>query len=367
MTIKAQINFDQISDKVLKIKPETLERKWFQVASVKNKVESGVDISTLYQNTLLRWNISLVVPIKSVSAELYGFIILGNKKSGAKFSIEDVDLLKNIGINAATTIERIKLQEQLFRERMEAERLEELNKQKSIFVSQVSHEFKTPLTSVKMFSEMLLQNEKSISDKSKQHLEIIEGEADRLTRLINNILDFSKIEKGVKDYFLREVHLNKIVSGVIDLMYYTLKMNGFKITSNISDFKDCIIADSDAITEAIENLISNAIRFSSDKKEIIISTFPKDQFACVSVKDFGIGIDNADLEKIFDPYFRSENAKQKKIDGTGLGLPIVKHIVEKHSGKILLESTPGQGSVFTLCFPVKPFNKGENDEANINN
>lgn len=367
LTIKAQINFDQISDKVLKIKPETLERKWFQVASVKNKVESGVDISTLYQNTLLRWNISLVVPIKSVSAELYGFIILGNKKSGAKFSIEDVDLLKNIGINAATTIERIKLQEQLFRERMEAERLEELNKQKSIFVSQVSHEFKTPLTSVKMFSEMLLQNEKSISDKSKQHLEIIEGEADRLTRLINNILDFSKIEKGVKDYFLREVHLNKIVSGVIDLMYYTLKMNGFKITSNISDFKDCIIADSDAITEAIENLISNAIRFSSDKKEIIISTFPKDQFACVSVKDFGIGIDNADLEKIFDPYFRSENAKQKKIDGTGLGLPIVKHIVEKHSGKILLESTPGQGSVFTLCFPVKPFNKGENDEANINN
>ncbi len=367
LLIKAQNNFDQIKDKILRIKPETLERKWFQVAAVKNKVEGGVDVSTLYQNTLLRWNISLVVPIKSVKDDLFGFIILGQKKSGAKYSIEDIDLLKNIGLNAGTTIERIKLQEQLIREKLEAERLEELNKQKSIFVSQVSHEFKTPLTSIKMFSEMLLNNEKSIADKSKQHLEIIEGETDRLTRMINNILDFSKIEKGVKDYFFREVHLNKIVSGVVDLMYYTLKMNGFKINLNTSEFKDCIVADSDAITEAIENLISNAIRFSNDKKEITVSTFPKDQFACVSVQDYGIGIEKSDFDKIFDPYFRSEIAKQKKIDGTGLGLPIVKHIVEMHKGKILLESSPGQGSTFTLCFPIKSFNKGENDEANFNN
>ncbi len=367
LSICAQINFDQIKDKILRIKPETLERKWFQVASVKNKVETGVDVSTLYQNTLLRWNIDLVVPIKSVKDELLGFIILGQKKSGAKFSIEDIDLLKNIGLNTGTTIERIKLQEQLFREKLEAERLEELNKQKSMFVSQVSHEFKTPLTSVKMFSEMLLQNEKSISENSKQHLEIIEGEADRLTRLINNILDFSKIEKGVKDYFFRDVHLNKIVSEVIDLMLYTLKMNGFKINLNISDFKDCIVADADAITEAIENLISNAVRFSNDKKEITVTTFPQDNFACVSVKDFGIGIDKSDFDNIFGSYYRSPNARQKKIDGTGLGLPIVKHIVEKHNGKISLESSIGQGSVFTLCFPLKSFNKGVDNEANINN
>lgn len=367
LSIKSQINFDQIKNKILRIKPETLERRWFQVASVKGKVESGVDISTLYQNTLLRWNIGLVVPIKSVKDDLFGFIILGQKKSGAKFSIEDVDLLKNIALNTGTTIERIKLQEQLILEKLAAEKLEELNQQKSMFVSTVSHDLKTPLTSIKIFAEMLLQNEKLISDKSKQHLEIIEGESDRLTRLINNILDFSKIEKDVKEYFLREVHLNKIVSNVIDLMYYTLKMNDFKITINTPDFKDCIVADTDAITEAIENLISNAIRFSNNNKEIIVSTFPKDNFVCVSVRDYGIGIDQSDFEKIYNPFFRSDIAKQKKIDGTGLGLPIVKHIVEKHKGKILLESSPGQGSTFTLCFPVKLFNKGDNNEANINN
>ena len=366
LLITAQNNFDQIANKSLRIKQETLDRKWFQVAAVKNKVEGNANISTIFQNTLVRWNINLVVPIKSVNDELYGFIILGNKKSSFKFSTEDVDLLKDIGINAGATIERIKLQEQLIREQLEAERLEELNNQKSMFVSQVSHEFKTPLTSIKMFSEMLLHNERSLSEKSKNHLEIIEGESDRLTRLINNVLDFSKIEKGVKDYSFREIYFNKIVKNVIELMQYTLKMKGFALETNLKDFNDLIYGDADAITEAVENIVSNAIRFSTEKKEIIVSTFLNQGFACVSVKDYGIGLDQSDINKIFDPFFRSENARSKKIEGTGLGLPIVKHIVEEHKGKVLIDSLPEQGSLFTLCFPILPNNKGDSSEENIN-
>ena len=367
LLISAQKNFDQIANKSLRIKPETLERKWFQVAAVKNKVEGDADISTLYQNTLLRWKITLVVPIKSVEEELYGFIILGNKKSGSRFSIEDVDLLKDIGINAGSTIERIKLQEQLIREKLAAEKLEELNKQKSLFVSTVSHDLKTPLTSIKIFAEMLLENEKSLSDKSKNHLEIIEGETDRLTRLINNVLDFSKIEKGIKDYSFHETHFNKIVKGVIELMHYTLKMKEFNLEAKLGDFNDSIYGDADAITEAIENVLSNAIRFSNENKVITISTYSKDNFVCVSIKDNGIGISQSDIEKIFDPFFRSDNAKAKKIEGTGLGLSIVKHIVEEHRGKISIESTPGVGSIFTLCFPVLSNNRGTYNEENINN
>ena len=365
LLISAQNNFDQIANKSLRIKPETLERKWFQVAAVKNKVEGEANISTIFQNTLVRWKINLVVPIKSVNDELFGFIILGNKKSGSRFTAEDVDLLKDIGINAGSTIERIKLQEQLIREKLAAEKLEEINQQKSMFVSQVSHELKTPLTAIKMFSEMLLQNERSLSEKSKNHLEIIEGESDRLTRLINNVLDFSKIEKGVKDYSFREIHFNKIVKSVIELMQYTLKMKGFYVTTKLDDFNDLVCGDADAITEAVENIISNAIRFSSEKKEIIVSTFFNEGFACVSVKDFGIGINQADIGKIFDPFFRSEDAKSKKIEGTGLGLQIVKHIVEEHKGKILIDSLPGQGSDFTLCFPILSNNKGDSSEEDI--
>jgi signal transduction histidine kinase len=365
--IRAQKNFDQIANKSLRIKPETLERKWFQVAAVKYKVESDTDISTISQNTLLRWKITLVVPIKSVKEELYGFILLGNKKSGSKFSIEDVDLLKDIGINAGSTIERIKLQELLIREKIEVEKLEELNQHKSMFVSTVSHDLKTPLTAIKIFSEILLENEKNLSEKSKNHLEIIEGETDRLTRLINNVLDFSKIEKGVKAYSFHEIHLNKIVKDVIELMHYTLKMKGFNLETKLGDFNDLICGDADAITEAIENIISNAIRFSTVKKEVSVSTYSKDNFAYISVKDNGIGISQSDIGKIFDPFFRSDNAKTKKIEGTGLGLSIVKHIVEEHKGKLSIESTPDVGSIFILCFPVLSNNKGTFNEENINN
>lgn len=367
LSVITQKNFDQISDKILHIKPETLARKWFQVAAVKNKVEDGANISTIFQNTLVRWKISLIVPIKSVKDELFGFIILGSKKSGVKFSPEDVDFLKEIGINAGTTIERIKLQEQLIREKLAAEKLEELNQQKSMFVSQVSHELKTPLTSIKMFSEMLLENERSISNKSKIHLEIIEGESDRLTRLINNVLDFSKIEKGVKEYSFREIHFDKIVQDVIDLMRYTIKMKGFNLKTNIEHFDDVVCGDADALKQAIENLISNAIRFSTENKEIIISTFSRENFACVSIKDNGIGIAQNDIDKIFDPYFRSDDAKLKKIDGTGLGLHIVKDIIEQHKGKIQIESLVGNGSNFTLCIPVISNTKGVSDEENFNN
>jgi signal transduction histidine kinase len=141
-------------------------------------------------------------------------------------------------------------------------------------------------------------------------------------------------------------------------MQYTLKMKGFNLNTEIDDFNDLIYGDADAITEAVENLISNAIRFSTNKKEIVISTFYENNFVCVRVKDNGIGIDPSDINKIFDPFFRSKIAKLRKIEGTGLGLPIVKHIVEEHKGKILIDSIPGEGSVFTLCFPIISNNEG---------
>jgi signal transduction histidine kinase len=366
LTIRFQKGFDDIANKSLKIKSATLEQKWFQVAAVKNKVESEAGISTIFQSTLLRWKINLVVPIKSVKEDLYGFIILGNKKSGARFSTEDVDLLRDIGINTGTTIERIKLQEQLIREKLVAEKLEELNNQKSMFVSRVSHDLKTPLTSVKIFSEMLRENESSLSNNSREHLEIIEGETDRLTRLINNVLDYSKIEKGVKDYSFREINLNQIVKDVAKLMHYSLKMNGFTLDIQLEDFNNKVLGDSDAITEALENIISNAIRFSTDDKTIIIKSFAEDSYICISIEDHGIGIEKFDKEKIFDPFFRTTDAKAKKIEGTGLGLPIVKHILEQHNGKISVKSTPGIGSTFTLCFPALSNNKGGDNEENFN-
>lgn len=364
LIIKHHKNFDLIADKTLNLNPATLEKRRFAVAAIKNKVENEVEISSLYQNTLLRWKINVVIPIKSVEDELYGFLLLGNKKSSSKYSIEDIDLLKSIGINTGTTIERIRLQEQVIREKLETERLEELNKQKSMFVSIVSHELKTPLTSIGIFTEFIKESEPSISEKTKNYLDIIEGETGRLTRLINNVLDFSKIERGVKEYSFRQTELNKIVKNTIELIKYQITIAGFKLQSEINENKFLICGDEDALTEAIENLISNSIRFSKDRKEIIIKTFEQNEFYCVSIKDYGIGIGQEELNSIFNQFYRSQNAIAKNIDGTGLGLPIVKHIIDAHKGKISVESKLNEGSTFTLCIPK--LIKGDKDEQNFN-
>jgi len=366
LTIKVQNNFDGISNKSLRIKSELI-KNLSQVAAVKYKTETGADTITISHNTLFHWGINLVIPIKSVKDELYGFILLGNKKSGFRYSIEDLDLLKDIGINAGQTIERIKLQEQLISEKIEVEKLEELNQHKSMFVSTVSHDLKTPLTSIKIFSEMILENEKLLSDKSKNHLEIIEGETNRLTRLIDNVLDFSKIEKGVKEYSFRNVHLNEIVKNEIIFIKYMIKMNGFNLSIKINDFNDLIYADEDAVIEALENIISNSIRFSTKIKLLQITTYAKDNYACVVIEDSGIGIDQSNLEKIFTPYFRADNTRLNNIGGTGLGLSIVKQIIDKHNGKIFVKSELGKGSVFSLCFPIILSNIETYNDKDINN
>src|SRR3972149_2798537 len=120
---------------------------------------------------------NLVFPIKSTDKEIHGFLVLGAKKSGAKFSVEDIDLLSAVAGRTAASIDRIKLQHELILQRVESERLDELNRLKSYFISSVSHDMKTPLTSIKMFAELLQSSSEIKSEKSKEYLEIIEGES----------------------------------------------------------------------------------------------------------------------------------------------------------------------------------------------
>jgi signal transduction histidine kinase len=352
--LRCHRNFDQIANKTLSLKYETLLLNIFEVAAVKAKIENDLDISSLYQNTLIRWNISLVIPIKSVKNDLYGFLILGNKKSGARYSAEDVDLLKDIGVSAAAVIERIKLQEELVKEKLIAEKLEELNQQKLMFVSRVSHDLKTPLTSIKMFAEMLKNDDDKLPGQSLKHIEIIEGESDRLTRLINNVLDFAKIERGALENVFEKIHLNEVIAKAVEVMQYPIKMKNFVLKVQLNEFDDLIMGDENAICESLENLISNAIRYSPKNKDIELKTFSSGNYSCVSVSDKGIGIHQDDINEIFTSFYRTQNSIKNKIEGTGLGLPIVKQIMDAHKGIIKVISEPGKGSTFTLCFPNSP-------------
>lgn len=317
-----------------------------------SRIEPGINFEPADVKIFKRWGMELVIPVKPIKGEIYAFLVLGDKKSGNRYTYEDVDLLNNINANIAATMERINIQEELIRKNIEAERLEELNRQKTLFVSTVSHDLKTPLASIKVFSEMM-KNDEKIPDNRKKYLDIIEGESDRLTRLIDNVLGYARIESGTKKYSFESVNLNPFVLKTIEILSYQLKMKGFTVETQLCDINWIVSADSDAVTEALINLISNAMKFSVACKKIYLSTFRLENYFCIEVRDKGIGIKPEDLRNLFKPFFRSKLADDRKIGGTGLGLSIIRHVMDAHGGKIEVESVPDEGTAFILKFPIE--------------
>ncbi|MGE5797623.1 MAG: ATP-binding protein [Ignavibacteria bacterium] len=348
----AHKNFDLLIRRSIRFEAEKLKTNLSLPVAVKSKIESGIMIELADEKVFGRWGMCLVFPVKSIQGEIYAFVVLGEKKSDRKFTAEDVDLLNTVASRAAATFERIKLQEELIREHLESERLDALNKLKSFFVSRVSHDFKTPLTSIKIFSELLRDNKDLSEQIRKEYLEIIEGESDKLTLLINNVLDFSKIEKGASEYCFEKTRLNGIVEDVLRSVNYQIKMQKCETEVQLYKNESYIYADKIAVGEAITNLITNAIKYSGESKKIKISTIKKDDYMSIIVEDNGIGISEKELKDLFQPFFRSKNSNAKKVKGTGLGLTIVKHIMDAHKGSIEVKSELNKGSCFTLNFPL---------------
>jgi signal transduction histidine kinase len=352
LLLLAHHNFDLLEKHSIRIDTEKLGIRLDLPIAVGNKIEAGILHETPDENIFLRWGIVLAFPLISERKEVIGFLALGQKKSGLRYSREDIDLLNSIVTQSTLTIERIELQQKLLLEQAETQRLEELSKLKSYFVSSVSHDLKTPLTSIKMFAE-LLRNGKNISKSdTHEYLEIIEGESERLTRLINNVLDFSRIERGVKEYHFTEIELNSLIKHVLKIMHYQFKIDKCAVHTNFCGMDCYLNADKDAVIEALINLISNSIKYSYEIKEITVSTFRKNGSVAIEVKDRGIGISDEDIEHILKPFYRAKERKTLGAGGAGLGLAIVKHIMDAHSGKIEIQSSPDTGSVFTLLFPL---------------
>jgi len=246
-------------------------------------------------------------------------------------------------------MERLALQQEILLEHEEAERLKELNHLKSYFVSSVSHDMKTPLTAIKMFTE-LLQSKPRSREETREYLQIIDGESDRLTRLINNVLDFSTIERGIKQYTFSDVDLNTTLRSALAVMNYQFSSAGFCIRQHLHPGDLPVRGDPDALMEAILNVLSNAMKYSPDRKEIEITTFLENGFGGICIRDRGIGIPEKGRERIFEPFFRSSHERTAG-EGIGLGLAVVKHAIDAHGGSIRVESREGEGSSFTLLIP----------------
>ena len=319
--------------------------------ALKEKTEPNIHTNLLPKSFYKETDLCLIVPILSDKNKVIGVIALGEKKSGKPYSLEDVELILQVAADCSFILQRIYLQNELIRKTLEAQNLEELYKLKSFFVAAVSHDLKSPLTAIKMYTDFL-KDDPSYSDKKKEYVTVIEEETNNLIFLIDNVLDYSRIESGVKGYVKKDTCLNKLLSNTINAVNYQITINGFTITTKNFEEQVYISADRDAISEAIRNLISNAIKFSIEKKEIEISASLNDGFACISVKDFGIGICNKDMDNLFTPFFRAAEAIANNIPGTGLGLSVVKHIVDAHDGIISISSIKNSGTTVTIKLPV---------------
>ena len=224
---------------------------------------------------------------------------------------------------------------------------------RSQFVASVSHELRTPLTAIRMFAETL-QLERPLSTAAKaEYLSTIVSESERLTRLINNVLDYSKIERGQKVYRLHPASVAAVVRAAAGAMHYPLAQQGFDLRVDLCADLPPVPLDEDAIQQAVLNLLTNAMKYSRDRREIDLRVGAAQGRAVIEVRDYGAGIPPHEQSRIFDRFYRVPGPDNARIPGAGLGLALVDHIVKAHGGSITVRSAPGDGSTFAIHLPLE--------------
>jgi signal transduction histidine kinase len=295
---------------------------------------------------------SVCVPLRSQTKEVLGVLVLRQRLAQELYDEEELTFLLSVAAQAAEMLERLQLQEKMILAQEERRRLEELSNLKSYFISSVSHELRMPLTSIRMFAEMLRQQNAISPRHRREYLEIIEGESERLSRLIGNILDFAKIERGVKEYHFTPVRVDKIAKRAVLAMKYQMLQQKARLRTKVQPGLGPIMADADALEEAVLNLLSNALKYSTQRKDISLGVFLERGKMIIQVADAGIGIAESELPSIFDRFYRVRDERARQVGGAGLGLAVVKHIVEAHHGTVSVRSTVGQGTTFRIELPV---------------
>lgn len=233
-----------------------------------------------------------------------------------------------------------------------------LAKLKSDFVSNVSHELRTPLSLIRLYAETLEMGRLKSEDKYQEYYRIIRKESERLTALINNILDFSRIEAGRKEYDFRETDLRELVHNTLDSYRFQIEQNGFAFEEKIAEDVPPLRVDREAMARSLLNLVNNALKYSQDRKFIGVNLFRHNGSVKLEVVDHGIGIPTEEQPKIFEKFYRVGDPLVHNTKGSGLGLSLVRHIVQAHGGEVAVDSSPGRGSKFTITLPLSPKTNG---------
>ncbi len=236
-----------------------------------------------------------------------------------------------------------------------ASREMKLSQMKTDFVSNVSHELRTPLSSIRVFGELQRMGHVKDPARVRDYGEFIETESRRLTQLINNILDFSRIESGQKSYHCAEADVTEVVLETLKSFSVLLQQDSFTLRIERPERPlPRAMIDPEAIGQVVVNLLDNAVKYSGTSREITVRLGQRFDQLTVSVSDHGIGIPAGEREKIFERFHRVSTGLVHDVKGSGLGLSLVKHIVEAHGGNVSVASELGRGSTFTVSLPICP-------------
>ena len=253
-----------------------------------------------------------------------------------------------IGFALLLALWRIQSQNERARQKTYRE-IEQLSKLRGEFVSTVSHEFRTPLTGIQGFSEMMRDEELTIA-QMREYAGDINKDAQRLARLISDMLDLDRMESGLMTLIANPVDLNGIISDAA--AQFRLRSATHPVVLDLDHALPTLTGDPDRLTQVVTNLLSNAIKYSPAGGAVELRTRREGNTVMLTVRDQGIGIPNEHLETIFERYSRIESMATHTIQGTGLGLPIVRQILQLYQGKVWATSEPGKGSVFHVQLPL---------------
>lgn len=357
---------------------DKIEQANIEAAFLKNVLERGSSVwvkntedATDEQKTWLNlFEVSSFVIVPMVVKEsVEGYIFVGNQTSYNVVSEGDIDSLFILANQLGVALDNAQLYAQLKRSHDQLEiRVEErtkelaeankqlikLNQVKSDFVSAVSHELRTPLTSIKGYAAILSAGRLGdVSEVQAEKLNKINIHSDELIKLVNDLLDIARIESGKIGMSIKHSSLNEIIKSIADLFFPQTDEKNINLQLEIPQEDLLVWMDPSQISRVFINLIGNAMKFTPEQGTISIRVKPGEKFINIEISDSGIGISEADIPHLFDEFYRVDNAINAEKKGTGLGLPLVKKIVEAHKGQIWVTSEVGKGTTFHFTLSIE--------------
>lgn len=350
--IKQKLADEKILEPILKSTDSISVNKLEPVDSLQKKLTQFIPLVSF-----------IIVPLRSKEEPL-GFILIGNETAFFRVTLGDIELLSLLANQLAVAIENTQLYDQIIKSHQELElRIKErtkelsrvneelikINRMKSDFVSNVSHELRTPLTSIKGYASILMEGKLGkIGEEQKKRLAKINKHSDTLAKMINDLLDIARIESGRVTMAIQPAPIKEITDTCLDIVMPQLKEADIHCSIDLDEAAETVLTDQPQLERVFINLLSNAIKFTPPKGKITIKVKDKKNVTEISVSDTGAGIDQEDLPKIFDEFYRTDHPINQEKKGSGLGLSLVKGIVEAHKGEIWATSKPGKGTTFTF-------------------